>query len=113
MYSFDRMVLFKVNFEVNTILILQYQGMKTTNCVKESLLYEQEGNKVQCKTCERFCEIAAGKLGFCKTRMNIGGETLYFRIWRYFLYKCKSNRKETVFPFLPGQQSINGWELWL
>ena len=48
--------------------------MKNENCIKEALLYEQEGKKVRCRTCERFCEIDTGKLGFCKTRMNIDGK---------------------------------------
>jgi len=44
-------------------------------CIKEALLYEQlESEKVRCGTCERFCKIASGKLGFCKTRMNIDGK---------------------------------------
>jgi hypothetical protein len=46
--------------------------------LKGALLYEQleskskdEYKKMRCKTCESFCEIGAGKLGFCKTRINI------------------------------------------
>jgi len=43
--------------------------------VKESQFYEKLRNgKVKCGLCERRCEIAEGKVGFCRTRMNFGGK---------------------------------------
>jgi uncharacterized Fe-S radical SAM superfamily protein PflX len=43
--------------------------------VKESQFYEKLRNgKVKCGLCERRCEIATGKVGFCRTRMNFGGK---------------------------------------
>lgn len=43
--------------------------------IKEARLYEElsEG-RVECGTCERKCVISQEKLGFCKTRKNIGGK---------------------------------------
>ena len=43
--------------------------------VRRALLYERvRGSRVRCLLCERRCLIPEGSTGFCKTRMNIGGE---------------------------------------
>jgi pyruvate formate lyase activating enzyme len=43
--------------------------------VREALFYTRgKAGKVKCNLCERRCEIAEGKTGFCKTRKNISGK---------------------------------------
>ena len=42
--------------------------------VREALLYERRGDKVQCHTCERRCLIPEGETGFCSTRKNVNGQ---------------------------------------
>lgn len=42
--------------------------------IKESLLQERIDKKVRCLTCERYCRIGEGQLGFCQTRRNIKGK---------------------------------------
>jgi pyruvate formate lyase activating enzyme len=42
--------------------------------VREAIFYEKVGEKdVVCNLCERRCEIPDGRMGFCKTRVNIEG----------------------------------------
>lgn len=54
--------------------------------IKEAILYERlstngkTNGKVKCKVCQRRCEIAIGKKGFCRTRLNIDG-TLFSLIY--------------------------------
>ena len=58
--------------------ILENNSMKTFKAyptVKEAIFYEKLRNgKVRCGLCERRCEIAEGKVGFCRTRKNFGGK---------------------------------------
>jgi len=43
--------------------------------VRKAIFYEKlTDNKVRCSLCERKCEIPTDSKGFCKTRMNIGGD---------------------------------------
>jgi len=80
--------------------------MKSTNCVKEAVLYEQAGKKVRCKTCERFCEIAVGELGFCKTRMNIEGELYTLEYGDISSISANPIEKKPFFHFFPGTKAL-------
>jgi len=43
--------------------------------VRKATFYEKlSDDMVRCRLCERECEISPGSKGFCKTRMNVGGE---------------------------------------
>lgn len=42
-------------------------------CIKKGLLFDVEGEKVRCRTCEHRCLLGKGSFGFCKTRQNIDG----------------------------------------
>jgi pyruvate formate lyase activating enzyme len=80
--------------------------METPECVKEALLYKQEGNKVQCTTCERFCTIAVGKLGFCKTRMNIDGKLYTLEYGDISSISANPIEKKPFFHFFPGSKAL-------
>ena len=80
--------------------------MKTTKCMKEALLYEQEGDHVRCKTCERFCTIAVRKLGFCKTRMNIDGKLYTLEYGDISSISANPIEKKPFFHFFPGSKAV-------
>lgn len=80
--------------------------MKTSSCVKEALLYEQAGKKVRCKTCDRFCEIAIGKLGFCKTLMNIDGKLYTLEYGDISSISANPIEKKLFFHFFPGSKAL-------
>jgi pyruvate formate lyase activating enzyme len=80
--------------------------METTKCVKEALLYEQKGDHVRCKTCERFCTIAVGKLGFCKTRMNIDGKLYTLEYGDISSISANPIEKKPFFHFFPGSKAL-------
>lgn len=80
--------------------------MKSTNCIKEAVLYEQAGKKVGCKTCERFCEIAIGELGFCKTRMNIEGKLYTLEYGDISSISANPIEKKPFFHFFPASKAL-------
>ena len=76
-------------------------------CIKEALLYEQlESMKVRCESCERFCEIAAGKSGFCKTRMNIDGKLYTLEYGDISSISANPIEKKPFFHFFPGSKAL-------
>jgi len=49
--------------------------LTTYPTVRKATFYEKlSDDMVRCRLCERECEISPGSKGFCKTRMNVGGE---------------------------------------
>jgi pyruvate formate lyase activating enzyme len=75
--------------------------------VKEALLYRQLGqDRVICKTCERFCEIDAGKLGFCKTRMNSDGRLYTLEYGDIASISANPIEKKPFFHFFPGSTAL-------
>ncbi|MBN1761579.1 MAG: AmmeMemoRadiSam system radical SAM enzyme [Methanomicrobia archaeon] len=81
--------------------------MKTTSCIKEALLYEQrKGKRVRCTTCERFCEIAVGRLGFCKTRKNIEGKLYTLGYGDISSISANPIEKKPFFHFFPGSKAL-------
>jgi pyruvate formate lyase activating enzyme len=79
----------------------------STNCVKEALLYEPaEGGKVRCRTCERFCVIAEGKQGFCKTRQNREGKLYTLIYGNISSLSANPIEKKPFFHFFPGTRAL-------
>jgi pyruvate formate lyase activating enzyme len=75
---------------------------------KEAVLYEKlpEG-RVRCKVCERRCEIAEGKRGWCRTRLNEGGvcySTIYGQVSSLSVNPIE---KKPVFHFYPGSRWLS------
>ena len=74
--------------------------------VKEALLWEEKGGKVRCLTCERKCEIAEGRLGFCRTRKNIGGRLYTLVYGDISSWSVNPIEKKPFFHFWPGSYAL-------
>ncbi|MBA7501418.1 hypothetical protein ES704_04184 [subsurface metagenome] len=74
--------------------------------VRESLLYQRLGNKVQCHTCERRCLIPEGELGFCSTRRNIGGRLYTLEYGDISSISANPIEKKPFFHFYPGTKAL-------
>lgn len=75
--------------------------------IKEALLYEKLGKgKVRCGSCERFCEIAPGGLGFCKTRKNMDGRLYTVVYGDISSLSANPIEKKPFFHFYPGSTAL-------
>jgi len=74
--------------------------------VREALLYEHLGDKVQCHTCERRCLIPEGELGFCATRKNIGGQLYTLAYGDISSISANPIEKKPFFHFYPGTKAL-------
>ena len=88
-------------------------GLHSNPCIREALLYEQLESKskvkekcVRCRTCERFCRIGAGELGFCKTRMNIDGKLYTLEYGDISSISANPIEKKPFFHFFPGSRAL-------
>lgn len=75
--------------------------------VREGRLYESlaEG-RVRCHTCERFCEISPGQMGFCKTRKNVGGKLFLLQYDHLSSLSANPIEKKPLFHFYPGSRAL-------
>ena len=78
----------------------------TRERVREALLYEPLGDKVQCHTCERRCLIPEGESGFCATRRNIGGELYTLEYGDISSISANPIEKKPFFHFYPGTKAL-------
>ena len=74
--------------------------------VREALLYERRGNKVQCHTCERRCIIPEGESGFCSTRENVGGQLYTLEYGDISSISANPIEKKPFFHFYPGTKAL-------
>lgn len=75
--------------------------------VQESRLHDlADGRKVQCKVCERRCMIQLGKVGFCRTRMNIGGNLYTLVYGDISSIEANPIEKKPFFHFWPGSYAL-------
>lgn len=79
--------------------------------VREALLYEHFGGKVRCLTCERRCLIPEGRVGFCATRKNIGGQLYTLEYGDISSISANPIEKKPFFHFYPGTKALTmgGW----
>ncbi len=80
--------------------------------IRGALLHEKlGGQRVRCELCERRCVIAPGKLGFCKTRENRGGELYTLQYGLSSGTSANPIEKKPFYHFWPGSLSltIGGW----
>jgi len=88
-------------------MINKVQELLSIPTVREAILYEKLSNDtVKCGLCERRCIIANGKMGFCKTRMNINGK-LYTLVYGYL--SALESRPIEIKPFFhywPGSAAL-------
>ena len=76
------------------------------NRVREALLYEQSGDKIQCCTCERRCLIAEGETGRCATRKNAGGRLYTLVYGDVSSISANPIEKKPLFHFYPGTKAL-------
>lgn len=79
--------------------------------IREALLYESLGDKVECRTCERHCLIPEGETGFCATRKNTGGRLYTLEYGEISSISANPIEKKPFFHFYPGTKAltIGGW----
>ncbi|NLN77062.1 MAG: AmmeMemoRadiSam system radical SAM enzyme [Armatimonadetes bacterium] len=76
--------------------------------LKEALLaYELGGGRIQCNICQRRCNIDAGGVGYCKTKINFDG-VLYDTIYGLISSaNADPIEKKPVFHFKPGSRCFS------
>ncbi|NVM28617.1 MAG: AmmeMemoRadiSam system radical SAM enzyme [Candidatus Helarchaeota archaeon] len=75
--------------------------------VKESLLFENiDPDTVRCATCERRCKISKGKVGFCKTRINLNGKLHALTYGNISSISNNPIEKKPLYHFFPGTKAL-------
>ena len=74
--------------------------------VREALLYERLGDKVQCHTCERHCLIPEGEAGFCAAQQNINGRLYTLGYGEISSVSANPIEKKPLFHFYPGTRAL-------
>jgi pyruvate formate lyase activating enzyme len=74
--------------------------------IREARLYQCQGDRVQCNTCERHCIIPEGELGFCATRKNIGGRLYTLEYGDISSISANPIEKKPFFHFYPGTKAL-------
>ena len=79
--------------------------------VRESLLQERVGNKVQCNVCARRCVIPIGGQGWCRTRENRSGTLLTLIYGDVSSQAANPIEKKPLFHFYPGSwcYTVGSW----
>jgi len=74
--------------------------------IREGRLYQRQGNKVQCHTCERRCIIPEGESGFCSTRKNVNGRLYTLEYGDISSISANPIEKKPFFHFHPGTKAL-------
>lgn len=74
--------------------------------IKEALLYQKMDDKVQCRTCQRFCQIGPDHVGFCKTRKNVDGKLFTLVYGDISSISANPIEKKPFFHFWPGSTAL-------
>lgn len=74
--------------------------------IREALLYRKIDDRVQCKACQRFCQIRPDDVGFCKTRKNIGGKLFTLVYGEISSMSANPIEKKPFFHFWPGSKAL-------
>ena len=75
-------------------------------CVREARLQEKADGKVRCLTCERWCEIAQGGLGWCRTRKNLDGRLYTLIYGDVSSLSANPIEKKPLYHFYPGSVAL-------
>jgi pyruvate formate lyase activating enzyme len=73
---------------------------------RESLLQEGSGRRIRCNVCERRCTIAAGGLGWCRTRENRGGRLVTLIYGAVSSLAANPIEKKPFYHFYPGTRAL-------
>jgi len=83
------------------------KGLEKLPSVRRSALHEKlPGGKVRCGVCERRCVIAEGEAGFCKTRVNLGGELYTLVYGDVSSMSANPIEKKPFYHFWPGSVAL-------
>lgn len=74
--------------------------------IKEASLYQKLNDKVQCRTCQRFCQIKPDRVGFCKTRKNIEGKLFTLVYGEISSISANPIDKKPFYHFCPGSSAL-------
>ncbi|HDI74637.1 MAG: AmmeMemoRadiSam system radical SAM enzyme [Thermoprotei archaeon] len=81
--------------------------MEHYSTVKKAVLYEKlRGGKARCLVCERKCVLREGEKGFCKTRVNIGGDIYTLVYGDLSALESRPIEIKPFFHFWPGSTAI-------
>ena len=79
--------------------------------IREARLQERTDGKVRCLTCERRCELAAGQVGWCRTRQNWGGKIHTLIYGLVSSLSCNPIEKKPLYHFYPGSVALTAGSL--
>jgi pyruvate formate lyase activating enzyme len=74
--------------------------------IRESLLQERVGNKIQCNVCERRCLIPEGGQGWCRTRQNRDGRLVTLIYGAAASIAANPIEKKPFYHFYPGTRAL-------
>ncbi|RLI29112.1 MAG: AmmeMemoRadiSam system radical SAM enzyme, partial [Candidatus Hecatellales archaeon] len=77
-----------------------------TPCLREAVLYREEGGSLQCETCERRCLIPPGETGHCKTRINLEGKLYTLTYGDISSISANPIEKKPFYHFWPGSLAL-------
>ena len=66
-----------------------------------------DGGALRCNLCGHRCRIAAGELGICRVRQNVGGKLKTLSFGRLVAMNVDPIEKKPLFHFLPGSKSLS------
>lgn len=75
--------------------------------MKEAVLYADEGNRMRCTACARYCLLKDEQVGFCGIRKNVGGRLYLLSYGRVTAMAVDPIEKKPLFHFLPGGRVLS------
>jgi pyruvate formate lyase activating enzyme len=69
--------------------------------------HTEEGGKILCTLCPRYCRLAEGQAGFCYIRQNVGGELISLGYGRPTGFAIDPIEKKPLNHFLPGTSILS------
>jgi pyruvate formate lyase activating enzyme len=74
--------------------------------IKPARLQSQEGEFVQCLTCERRCQLKEGGLGWCRTRRRRGDQLFVLNYGAISSLSANPVEKKPFYHFYPGSRAL-------
>ncbi|GAB4545123.1 MAG: AmmeMemoRadiSam system radical SAM enzyme [Anaerolineae bacterium] len=74
--------------------------------IRPALLQEPAGQRIRCLTCERRCELLAGGLGWCRTRMHWEGKLVTLIYGAVSSLSANPIEKKPLYHFHPGSYAL-------
>ncbi len=76
---------------------------RDSGILKEAELYfPQNGGKIKCTACARYCQLGEGQIGLCGIRQNIGGKLFLLSYGKLFTGHIDPIEKKPVMHYHPG-----------